>query len=227
MYGCCWISAAEARTEGEYASKLFTKSMNSRYLCGAWSASPDLRAPGPPEYTPSTSSSVFAGGMSLLGRFNTYEPPLKVAAAAAGAGAGAGALAPAPVPAPAPASVSAPSSTPVVPAVGGTTEEVDVEEDDEGGTRTTQLMSHWAGSLLGSAPSGRNSKNCERVLSGLAWIISSGGMPRMSTMRQIWSAWLAPPKRGSPVCISTTTQPSDHMSIFWSYGSPRSTSGDR
>ena len=62
---------------------------------------------------------------------------------------------------------------------------------------------------------GKSRLTKERTFSGLLRIISSGGMPRISMIRHIWSAWLAPPKSGSPVCISTTTHPKDHMSIFW------------
>lgn len=74
---------------------------------------------------------------------------------------------------------------------------------------------------------GKHALTKHRVFSGLALIISMGGIPKTSTILQSWSFWLAPANRGSPVCISTTTQPSDHMSIFWVYGRPRSTSGER
>jgi len=38
---------------------------------------------------------------------------------------------------------------------------------------------------------------------------------------------LDPANKGSPVCISTSIHPNDHMSIARSYGIPKRTSGDR
>ena len=57
--------------------------------------------------------------------------------------------------------------------------------------------------------------------------MARGGMPSTSTILLIWSTSFAPENSGSPVCISTKMQPSDHMSIAKSYGMPSSTSGDR
>ena len=74
-----------------------------------------------------------------------------------------------------------------------------------------KLTEHVIGSVINQTPT---------------FIFSTCGL-RLCTHAYIAITSSLPLKRGSPVCISASMQPKDHMSMERSYGIPNRTSGDR